>query len=85
MIQKMIALGLAISLIACSAETKKNNKQDTFTITSPIIIDTSFMVEYSADIHSLQNVEVRSKVKGHLENIMLTKVHQLKPVNCCLT
>jgi membrane fusion protein (multidrug efflux system) len=78
MIQKMIALGLAISLIACSAETKKNNKQDTFTITSPIIIDTSFIVEYSADIHSLQNVEVRSKVKGHLENIYVDEGASVK-------
>jgi len=78
MIQKMIALGLAISLIACSAETQKNNKQDTFTITSPIIIDTSFIVEYSADIHSLQNVEVRSKVKGHLENIYVDEGASVK-------
>lgn len=78
MIQKMIALGLAISLVACSAETKTSSKEETFTITSPILIDTSYAVEYAADIHSLQNVEIRSKVKGHLENIYVDEGASVK-------
>jgi RND family efflux transporter MFP subunit len=61
----------AICLSACSTKQSNNEAKETFIITSPINIDTSYTIEYAADIHSLQNVEIRTKVKGHLEKIYI--------------
>jgi membrane fusion protein (multidrug efflux system) len=60
---------MAICLSACSNKQSNNEAKETFITTSPILIDTSYTIEYAADIHSIQNVEIRTKVKGHLENI----------------
>lgn len=69
---------MAICFTACSIESKNDKVKETFLTTSPIIIDTSYIVEYTADIHSLQNVEIRTKVKGHLENIYVDEGDAVK-------
>lgn len=63
-------LFLQVLIISCST------KQDTATtavssyqVISPRIADTVFTKEYIADIHSLQNVEIRTHVKGFIEKI----------------
>ena len=38
-------------------------------ITSPLQMDTSYTKEYIAEIQSLQNIEIRAKVKGFIESI----------------
>lgn len=69
---------ISICLAACSTENKKNESVETFLTTSPIMLDTSYTVEYAADIHSIQNVEIRTKVKGHLENIYVDEGDAVK-------
>ena len=67
---KFIAFSsIAICLVACSSGGENNIVKEQFITTSPVLMDTSYTIEYAADIHSLQNVEIRTKVKGHLENI----------------
>lgn len=36
-------------------------------MSSPLVADTSYTREYVADIHSIQNIEIRAKVEGILE------------------
>jgi membrane fusion protein (multidrug efflux system) len=40
-----------------------------YTVTSPILIDTSYTKEYVAQIQSLQNIEIRPKIDGYIETI----------------
>lgn len=64
----ILSLLAGIFVIACSSD-KKNSIQEKFPVTSPIVTDTVYTTDYVADIHSLQNVELRARVKGYIEKI----------------
>lgn len=71
-------LGIAIICNACSSNQENKTEKSNFLVTSPIVIDTNYVSEYVADIHSLQNVEIRTKIKGHLENIHVDEGSSVK-------
>ncbi len=58
--------------IACK-QHKEEAKEEAgkFTITSPILLDTSYAKEYIAQIQSIQNVEIHAQEKGYLESILV--------------
>jgi membrane fusion protein (multidrug efflux system) len=64
-----ISLAIAIGLTACTTHKEEKSEESTFTVTSPLIMDTSFTKEYVAQIQSMQNIEIRAKVEGYLESI----------------
>jgi membrane fusion protein (multidrug efflux system) len=68
---------LSIFLISCSDKTVKNEEQ-TYLVVNPIIKDTTYEREYAATINSFQNVEIRSKVKGFVEDIYLDEGQKVK-------
>lgn len=55
--------------ISCTTEKNKENKQEKFQVISPFIKDTTYQYEYVADINALQNVEIRTRIKGFIEDI----------------
>jgi RND family efflux transporter MFP subunit len=64
---------------ACSPKTnKEENKTEKFQVTNPVLLDTTYAKEYVAEIHSVQNVEIRARVKGFIEKIY---VDEGKPVS----
>lgn len=72
----MICMGLV--LVACSSGKKTEQPApQTFEVFQPLLIDTSYDKTYVADIHSVQNVEIRARVKGFIEKIL---VDEGKPV-----
>ena len=61
---------LALSLIilsSCNSNKDQKEQQELFPVTAAIKIDTSSYTEYVSEIHALQNVEIRARVKGYLE------------------
>jgi membrane fusion protein (multidrug efflux system) len=73
-----IILLLYIFISACSSKTKEaENTPQTFQVAHPIVLDTSYTKEYVAEIQSIQNVEIRARVKGFIEKIC---VDEGKPV-----
>lgn len=50
---------------------------ESFPVVAPVVKDTVFTKEYIAQVHSLQNVEIRTHVKGFIEKI---HVDEGKPV-----
>jgi membrane fusion protein (multidrug efflux system) len=65
-------------LLACSTDSKTEQKTEAkFPITNPIVIDTTYSKDYVATINSLQNVELRARIKGYVEAIF---VDEGKPV-----
>lgn len=74
----LITAGLGIASLSCTkSESKISETPDTYQVTSPIRIDTSYHVDYVSDIHSVRNVEIRARVKGYIEQIY---VDEGKPV-----
>lgn len=68
----LLSINALVLLGACtSSSTPKTEAKKTasFPITSPVVLDTTFVQEYVADIQAIQNVEVRARVKGFLDRI----------------
>ena len=64
-----LAIPVFVNFLGCTAKTEEKIEVARLTVTSPLITDTSFVKEYVAEIQSVQNVELRAKVKGFLESI----------------
>lgn len=72
-------LGVAVVLFtACSSEKEKKTEEAKYPVTNPLVVDTVLTKEYVADIHSLQNVEIRARVKGFIETIYIDEGKTVK-------
>lgn len=60
---------LLICFSACTSHKEEEKIESKFPITSPLLTDTSTTKEYVAQIQSLQNIEIRSKVRGYIQSI----------------
>jgi len=66
------------SFSACQSNQEHKSEAGKFTITSPLLMDTSFVKEYVAEIQSLQNIEIHAKVKGYIESIHVDEGQTIK-------
>lgn len=76
---KKIFLFILFSIILTSCKKEKEiKKPEAFPVTEIVAIDTSGFVDYVAEIHAKQNVEIRARVSGYLEK---TYIDEGKYVN----
>lgn len=68
---------ISIVLISCSGNTIKEEQQ-TYLVIQPVIKDTVYNREYAASINSYQNVEIRAKVRGFVEEILVDEGQKVK-------
>ncbi len=66
----ILSIGFSFLMMSCSDKVVKNQKQ-TFLVVNPIFKDTTYERAYSATINSFQNVEIRTKVSGFIEEIFV--------------
>jgi RND family efflux transporter MFP subunit len=70
-----ISLCLGLGFLACKqqneAEQTATEKTDIFKVINPLVTDTAYVSEYVAEIQSLQNVEIRTKMQGFLTKIFV--------------
>lgn len=71
-------LALALLANSCGHISLKKKTTDTFPVTSPIFMDTIYTNEYIADIHAVQNVELRARIKGYIEGIYVDEGQTVK-------
>jgi membrane fusion protein (multidrug efflux system) len=62
---------------ACNSKKEAKVETGKYSVTNPLLLDTSFAKEYVAEIQSLQNVEIRAKVKGFIEKINVDEGQQV--------
>jgi membrane fusion protein, multidrug efflux system len=67
--QLLVAFLSCLILTSCQSKKEEKTEAGKYTVTSPVLMDTSFTKEYVAQIQSLQNIEIRAKVKGFIESI----------------
>jgi membrane fusion protein (multidrug efflux system) len=65
----ILSLVFYVTFFACTAKKEEKTETGKYTVTSPVLMDTSFTKEFVAQIQSLQNIEIRAKVKGFIETI----------------
>jgi membrane fusion protein (multidrug efflux system) len=66
----LLSLGAVILLASCSTTSKKEDEKK-YKVISPVVTDTIYTNEYVAEITALQNVEIRTRIKGFIENIFV--------------
>lgn len=72
-----LCLLVGTQLISCKEAIQEETKE-TYIVTSPIKVDTSFFSEYVAEINAVQNVEIRARVNGYLEKIHIDEGKYVK-------
>lgn len=68
MIRIALSIIVLFSLLSCKETTQKTAVKN-YQVVNPLIIDTTYEREYATTINSLQNVEIRNKVRGFIEDI----------------
>jgi membrane fusion protein (multidrug efflux system) len=72
MIKSALVLSIAAMLMLTSCSTDYSTKpQEKYAVIHPIVADTSYASEYVAEINALQNVELRSRISGFIETILV--------------
>jgi membrane fusion protein (multidrug efflux system) len=56
-------------IVACNPNKNQKISIEKYPVTTPIIVDTTYSNEYVAEIQSIQNVEIRTKINGFIEKI----------------
>lgn len=74
-------LGLLLPAFIYSAcnrtEGKANTQPEVYPVVQPLMTDTFYQEEYVAEIHALQNIEIRTKVRGFIEQIHVDEGKQV--------
>lgn len=71
-------LFILFAIVSCTNEQDESGEGKIFRVITPIRIDTAYSNNYVADIHSYQNVEIRSRVKGYLDEILIDEGQHVK-------
>ena len=75
---KIGVLCLIITGCTANGNDEQNNEKPVFPVTQVFIDDIDLDVEYVADIHAAQNVEIRARVEGYLEEILIDEGKPVK-------
>jgi RND family efflux transporter MFP subunit len=73
----VLLFSIVVGIAACTSTEETKTEAGKFPVISPLVVDTTYTSEYVAEIQSLQNVEIRAKIKGYVEKIY---VDEGKPV-----
>jgi RND family efflux transporter MFP subunit len=72
-------LAVLLYITGCAITDKNEKKsEEKFQVINPVILDTVYYKEYVADIHSIKNVEIRSRIQGQLEKIHVDEGQSVK-------
>lgn len=56
-------------LTSCKPHKEEKEEVTKYTVTNPVVMDTSFIKQYVSQIRSVRNIEIRAQEKGYLQNI----------------
>lgn len=66
----VLLLFSTLSFLSCAEKgNKASGSVETYSVVKPLLVDTVYQEEYVAEIHALQNVEIRNRVKGFIDQI----------------
>ena len=71
----VIAIGTTFS---CNSNKSEKIALEKYPTTNPILVDTTFTIDHVAEIQSLQNVEIRTKINGYIEKIYIDEGKPVK-------
>lgn len=79
---KKLTLIAALPLMAlwssCSHTQAEKKETEKYQVTNAFVTDTSVTREYVAQIQSVQNIEIRAKIDGYIESILVDEGQEVK-------
>ena len=83
----IVALFIGTLLASCSAKSEKKTEASAPTL--PVIQltnqDATLDRDYASNLEAVQNVEVRARVAGFLDKILVDEGHPVRKVSCCFS
>ena len=79
--KKIVILAGIVAVLNLSSCNKKEAVKEViaeYTVTNPVVKDTTYSKEYLAQIQSIQNVEIRAQEKGYLETLHVDEGQSVK-------
>ena len=78
--KKIVLIGLiGMSLISCKKENSQNNEKiETYPVATPVQVSPNVNVDYVTEISGIQNVEIRSRIKGYLDKVLVDEGKYVK-------
>ncbi|SFB81186.1 membrane fusion protein, multidrug efflux system [Flexibacter flexilis DSM 6793] len=73
----ILSLFAIVVLAACSTKIQ-HQKEEKFKVASPLVKDTVYTSEYVAELNAIQNVEIRTRIKGYIETIRVDEGQNVK-------
>ncbi len=74
----LFGLMALLCLSSCTTKNESKKEDSTYTVTTPMVIDTSLNREYVSQIQSRRNIELRAQEKGFLQQIYVDEGQQVK-------
>jgi len=74
----VLLFSIVVGFAACTSNKETKTEAGKFPVISPLVVDTTYTSEYIAEIQSLQNVEIRAKIKGYIEKIYVDEGKSVK-------
>lgn len=74
----LFSLILLAAFSSCNSKKNENTILEKYPTTSPIVVDTTYTSEYPAEIQSIKNVEIRTKIDGYIEKIYVDEGKTVK-------
>jgi RND family efflux transporter MFP subunit len=74
-----ILLGCCLFVFSCKKENNQNNEKiETYPVTTPVQVSPNVNVDYVTQINGIQNVEIRSRIKGYLDKVLVDEGKYVK-------
>ncbi len=64
-----IVVNTIFLFVRCETAIPGQAAAEEFPVTMPVVIDTSYTVDYVAEITSVQNIEIRARIDGYIEKV----------------
>jgi membrane fusion protein (multidrug efflux system) len=74
-----ILLGCCLFIFSCKKENSQNNEKiEKYPVTTPVQVSPNVNVDYVTEISGIQNVEIRSRIKGYLDKVLVDEGKYVK-------
>ncbi len=76
---QILSFLIIFGTLSCSKDKKETQTTfESFPVVSPQLVDTTLAVDYVAEISAIQNVEIRTRIKGYLDKIYIDEGKYVK-------
>ncbi len=66
------------TLASCGSEHEEKEEEESYVVSSPVVMDTTIIKDYVCQIHSIQHIELRALERGYLQAVFVDEGQAVK-------